>query len=185
MTVESALSSPRVMDILMKIGDIMQHVIIAGFGPVGRVLADALQRDSIPFTIIEINAATVRIQRSLGRSIVHGDAMDSDALKAAGIADASAVVITIPDPATATQICQLARSLAPNALIAIRTRHLSEANLARQLCADITVVEEIETAKAIATVVTAALKPGDQSTRAYAVGIASHGSGVRPARSTL
>ena len=145
----------------------------------GRVLADALQKDTISFTIIEMNAATVRSQRSLGRSIVQGDATDSDALQAAGIVDASAVVITIPDPTTATRICRLARTLAPSALIAIRTRHLSEANLARQSGADITVVEEIETAKAMTTVVTGALKPGDLSIRAYAVGNTGRDSGVR------
>ena len=161
----------------------MQHVIIAGFGPVGRVLADALQKDGMPFTVIEMNTATVRSQRSLGRSIVHGDATDPDALEAAGIADALALVITIPDPEIATRICRLARSLAPSALIAIRTRHLSEANVAKQLGADITVVEEIETAKAMATVVTAALKSGDQSTRSGVVGNAERDGGVRSTKS--
>jgi CPA2 family monovalent cation:H+ antiporter-2 len=165
------------------IGDTMQHVIIAGFGPVGRVLADTLQKENVPFIIIEMNEATVRSQRSLGRSIVQGDATNSDVLKAAGILDASAVVITIPDPQTATRICQSARALSSSALIAIRTRHLSEANLAKQLGADITVVEEIETARAMAMVVTAALKPGDQATRAGVVGNADRDSGVRSAKS--
>jgi voltage-gated potassium channel Kch len=147
------------------IGAIMQHVIIVGFGPVGRVLGDALIKDDVPFTVIEVNAATVSSQRSLGRSVIHGDASDPAVLASAGIGDASAVVITMPDPTTALRICEVARSLAPTAVIAIRTRHLSQALQARQLGADITVVEEIETARAMATVVTAALEPGEQSLR--------------------
>lgn len=157
----------------------MQHVIIAGFGPVGGVLAQTLLEHGVPFTVIEMNAATVRGQRSLGRSIARGDATNAEVLESAGIRDAMAVVITIPDPTTAMRICQVARSLAPSAVIAIRTRHLSEAFQAKQLGADITVVEEIETAKAMATVVTAALKPGDQSSSACADDGTELESGVR------
>lgn len=140
----------------------MRHVIIAGFGPIGRVLADALVEMGVSLTVIEVNGRTVRNQRSLGRSVIHGDASDPAVLTSAGIGYASAVVITMPEPTTALRVCEVARSLAPTAVIAIRTRLLREALQAKELGADITVVEEIETARAMTTAVTAALKPGDQ-----------------------
>lgn len=143
----------------------MTHVIIAGFGPVGRVLADALVDTGVSFTVIEMNAQTVSNQRALGRSVIHGDASDPAVLASAGIDDAAAVVITMPDSTTALRICEVARPLAPAAVITIRTRHLSEALQAKQLGADIAVVEEIETARAMATAVTAALKSADQPPR--------------------
>jgi monovalent cation:H+ antiporter-2, CPA2 family len=149
------------------IGDVMQHVIIAGFGPVGRVLADVLVESGVSFTVIEVNAQTVNNQRALGRSVIHGDASDPSVLASAGIGDASALVITIPNPTIALRICKTARALAPTAVIAIRTRHLSEALQAKQSGADVTVVEEIETAKAMTTAVTAALKSGNQPSRTF------------------
>ena len=143
----------------------MQHVIIAGFGPIGRVLADALLEHRVPFNVIDLNAGTVRRQKSLGRSIVHGDATNQEVLESVGIRSAAAGVITFPDPIAVLRTCQLARSLAPGALIAIRTRHLSDGLRARQLGADIAVVEEVETARAMATAVTTALKSGNQPPR--------------------
>ena len=39
------------------------HVVIAGFGPVGRAIADELSTASIPFTVIELNRAVQRQDR--------------------------------------------------------------------------------------------------------------------------
>lgn len=135
-----------------------QHVIIAGFGPIGRVLADALNERQTPSTVIELNAKTVSRQLALGRAIVHGDATRAEVLESAGIYEATAIVFTFPDLAAVLRGCELVRSMAPNAVIAVRTRHLSEALQARQLGAHITVVEEIVGADAMATAVTSALK---------------------------
>lgn len=159
----------------------MKHVIIAGFGPVGRVLADALIENGVPFTVVEMNSATVSSQRSLGRSVIHGDAADPAVLESARIGDASAVVITMPDSTTALRICEVARPLAPAAVIAIRTRHLSEALQAKQLGADIAVVEEIETSRAMTTAVTAALKSDDEPPRVCGDDSAHRESRVRSA----
>ncbi len=133
------------------------HIIIAGFGPVGRVLADALTKRSIAYHVIELNAQTVERQRSLGVSITLGDARQSRVLEEAGIDQAAAVVITIPDAEVALECCAIARELAPTAIIAVRTRHLSDALQAKRIGADITVVEEIEAANALEDVLTTAL----------------------------
>lgn len=133
------------------------HIIIAGFGPVGRVLADALTKRSVPYHVIELNADTVKRQRSLGVNITLGDARQAQVLDEAGIDQAAAVVITFPDAEVALECCAIARERAPAAIIAVRTRHLSDALQAKRLGADITVVEEIEAANALENVLTAAL----------------------------
>jgi len=136
------------------------HVIIAGFGPIGRVLADSLRALGTPFTVIEMNGATVRTQQSLGCAIIEGDASLPGVLEKAGIREASALAITLRDSAAAVRVCQVARSMRPagELTIAIRTRHLSESFEAKRQGADIAVVEEIETAKAMASVVAEAVK---------------------------
>jgi ribosome-associated translation inhibitor RaiA len=122
-----------------------KHVIIAGFGPVGRRLADILGEAGVPVTIIDSNARTVGTQESLGRSIVHGDTTDPGVLVAAGLRDAVALAITIPDGEAASRASQVAKSLSPAVFIAARTRHLSEALRATQLGADAVTVEELVT----------------------------------------
>ena len=136
------------------------HVIIAGFGPIGRVLADALREAGTPYSVIEMNPATVKTQSSLGCAIIEGDASDATVLERAGIRDASALAITLRDSAAGVRVCQVARSSRPagELTIAIRTRHLSESFEAKRAGADIAVVEEIETAKAMASVVAGAIK---------------------------
>jgi CPA2 family monovalent cation:H+ antiporter-2 len=131
----------------------MHHVIIAGYGPVGRTLADELAERNIPITILDTNPQTVRTQQSLGRAAVRGDATDPDALHAAGIRRAGALAITIPDAATAIDACAVARSLAPDLYIIVRTSHLSQATRAIQNGADSVTVEEIAAAEALARTV--------------------------------
>ncbi len=128
----------------------MQRVIIAGFGPVGRTLADELIQRDVPITILDTNPETIRTQQSLGHTAVLGDATNPTALQAAGIDKASALAITIPDGAAAVDACAAARALAPDLYIIVRTNHLSEGIRALQQGASSVTVEEIAAAEALA-----------------------------------
>ncbi|MFA6044618.1 MAG: cation:proton antiporter [Phycisphaerales bacterium] len=126
-----------------------RHVIIAGFGPVGRTLADRFAVLGIPFTVIELNPRTVQRQATLGRPIVYGDVTNPDVLESAGIEHADAVLLTIPDDEATLRACQAIRAAAPDVFIAARTNFLSGKFLAHQLGADLVTVEEIATAQAM------------------------------------
>ena len=126
-----------------------RHVVIAGFGPVGRTLADRFAVLGIPFTVIELNPRTVQRQTTLGRPIVYGDATNPDVLESAGIEHADAVLLTIPDDEATLRACQAIRAAAPDVFIAARTNFLSGKFLAHQLGADLVTVEEIATAQAM------------------------------------
>ncbi|HRJ49688.1 MAG: cation:proton antiporter [Phycisphaeraceae bacterium] len=134
------------------------RVIIAGYGPVGRSLADRLGKRGIPVTVIEMNPKTVERQATLGRSILYGDVTNPEVLESAGIRTADALVITVPDEMAVMRACQVARSLAPEIFIATRTTYLSQAIKARQLGADSVVVEEIVTAESMTALVTGLLE---------------------------
>lgn len=125
------------------------HVIIAGFGPVGRALADRLLTKGVPFTVVELNPRTVERQSGLGRRVVYGDITNSEVLESAGIRDADAVVITIPDSEIMLRAVQAIRRVAPMVFIAVRTGYLSGKVQAMQLGADHVTVEEIATAVAM------------------------------------
>jgi CPA2 family monovalent cation:H+ antiporter-2 len=122
------------------------HIILAGFGPVARALADRFDLRKIRYTIIELNATTVARQTTIGRTVVYGDATNREVLESAGIHEADGIILTIPDDETVLRACQAIRELAPEIFIAARTSYLSQAFRASQLGADHVTVEEIATA---------------------------------------
>lgn len=124
--------------------------IIAGFGPVGRAVADDLEKRGVKATIIELNPKTVERQHGLGRTIIYGDASNPEVLDKAGLATAKAAILTMPDEEAVLRACRLIRTLRPDIFIAARLNALSKALQAMQLGADHTVVEELATADAMA-----------------------------------
>ena len=136
-----------------------QRVINAGYGPVGRTLADALAERGLHLTIIDANPDTIRTQTSLGREAIHGDVADPRILEEAGVHDATALVVAIPDADKAIEACSVARSLVPDLFIAVRTGFLSEGIRAMQTGADSVTIEEIATAESLASSVLGHLSP--------------------------
>lgn len=112
------------------------HVIIVGFGLAGRCVADLLDGEKIPYTIIEKNDVTVETQRALGRTIVPGDAATTDTLIEAGLNTASILALTIPDETAVLEATSIARRLRPKLYIIARTNYASKGMRASQLGAD-------------------------------------------------
>jgi CPA2 family monovalent cation:H+ antiporter-2 len=125
------------------------HVIIAGFGPVGRAISEKFRRSGTPFTVIELNSETVEKQSRMGRSFVYGDVTNPEVLESAGVRHAEAVILTVPDEEATLRACRIIRAMAPEIFIATRTNFLSRAIMAQELGADHVVVEEIATAEAM------------------------------------
>jgi CPA2 family monovalent cation:H+ antiporter-2 len=125
------------------------HAIIAGFGPVGRALADRFEVLGIPYTVVELNPRTVSRQGKLGRTVIYGDVTNPEVLESAGLPHAMAVLLTVPDDETNLRACRVVRSLAPDVFIAARTSFLSGSFAAMQLGADVVTVEEVATASAM------------------------------------
>ncbi|MCC6676278.1 MAG: cation:proton antiporter [Phycisphaerales bacterium] len=134
------------------------RVIIAGFGPIGANLAERFRRLGVPHTIIELNPATVRRQTRLGRSIIYGDVTNPEVLESAGVREADAIILTIPDEEAMLRACEVIRNLSPRIFIAVRTNFLSRAIMARDKGADHVTVEEMETAQAMEREVVAAIR---------------------------
>lgn len=126
-----------------------RRVIVAGYGPVGRVIVDQLETDGLQVTIIELNLTTIERQLDLDKSIIYGDVSDPEILRLAGVHEAEALILTVPDEEAALQACHTARQMAPHIFIAARTSYVSKGLLASQAGADQVVVEEVVTAQAM------------------------------------
>lgn len=131
--------------------DPRKRVVIAGFGPVGRVVADRLGAAGFQITIVDINPETVRKQAGIGRRVVYGDITNEEVLHSAGVADADAVLLTMPDDEAALRATKHIREINTRAFVAVRTHYLSGAFLAKEAGADHVTVEEMATAEAMAS----------------------------------
>ena len=126
------------------------HIVIAGFGVVGRAIADRLEIAGVPFCVVDLNQQTVRMQRKLGRHALYGDISNPDVLESTNVEHAAGVVLTIPDDEATLRACRVVRTLSPHVFIAARTSFLSKAIAATQLGADHVTVEEVATADTMA-----------------------------------
>lgn len=134
----------------LEFGETAAHAIVGGFGPVGRAVAEELERLGLSITIVELNARTVEKQATLGRTIVYGDISNAGVLEAAGVQNAEAVILAAPDDDAMLRACERVRALRPDVMIVVRVTALSQGLKARTLGADHFVVEEIVTARAMA-----------------------------------
>lgn len=122
------------------------HVIIGGFGPVGRDVAQVLFDHGIEFVIVELNPRTVRDFKEKGFAIYFGDCANRVVLEEAGIRRARALVLAMPDAKAARRAARLARALNPKIVIVARTKYRLEVETFIREGADEVVEEEFETA---------------------------------------
>ncbi|MEW6233813.1 MAG: cation:proton antiporter [Candidatus Omnitrophota bacterium] len=127
------------------------HLIIVGFGLIGKNLARAARMADIPYVVVEMNPETVKRERAGGEPIFYGDAAQTAVLEHAGVKAARILAIVIADPAAARRITSLAREKNPSLFIVVRTRFLSEMKPLIDLGADEVIPEEYETSIEIFT----------------------------------
>ena len=99
-----------------------EHVILCGFGRVGQNVARVLESQGFEYIALDLDPARIRAARQAGDPVVFGDSADEELLATAGVANASAVVISFSDPATSIGILRSVRRLRPHVPVLVRTR---------------------------------------------------------------
>jgi monovalent cation:H+ antiporter-2, CPA2 family len=99
-----------------------RHVIICGYGRCGQNLARMLEREGIRYIALDLDPDRVRLAAAAGDSVVFGDSGRLQALMAAGLARASAVVVTFQEEASALKVLANTRSHAPQVPVIVRTQ---------------------------------------------------------------
>lgn len=118
------------------------EVVIIGFGPAGeRVAVDQASAGRTPL-VVDLNPGGAARASAIGADFHVGDATRREVLDRAGIKDAKVVVVTLPTPRVALQVCQLIRRLAPQAYLIVRARYHRHAGEFESLGAHAIVDEE-------------------------------------------
>lgn len=115
-----------------KISHVKDHIIVCGFGRMGRVLCETLHAKGVPFVLIESNPQRTAVADQRGYLYILGDAMTEQALEQAGVLRAKGLALCLRHDADNVFTTLSARGLNPTMTIIARSeRQESQAQLIR------------------------------------------------------
>ncbi|SDA24490.1 Kef-type potassium/proton antiporter, CPA2 family [Nitrosospira sp. Nsp18] len=129
---------------------VTSHVVLVGYGRVGRLISDTLVERGLSFVVAEQNRELVEGLRKRGIHAVAGDAAEPAVLIQAHIARAAMLVIAVPDTLRARRMIETARILNPPVEIIVRTHNEEEAALLRRESGGAVFLGEHELARSMA-----------------------------------
>ena len=138
------LQSVAMTTIAKRAINIEAHVIICGFGRCGQNLARLLELEKIPYFALDLDPDRVRQATAAGQTVAFGDAARLQSLAAAGMARASALVVSYQDTQSALRILNIVRTHAPKLPVIVRTIDDSDIERLRSAGATEVVPEAIE-----------------------------------------
>jgi CPA2 family monovalent cation:H+ antiporter-2 len=113
--------------------DLRRHVVLLGYGVVGRTVARVLTARSIPWIAIETDYRLVRAASAGGAPVIYGDAGSAAVLDVARVDAASTLVVALPDPLTVRHAITHAVARNPRLHVVARARSLADEAELRQL----------------------------------------------------
>lgn len=138
------------------IGELRNHVVLVGYGRVGREIGKALVRSGVPFVVIELNRDYVEQLRDDGIVAIHGDASSEPILDRVSLPTARMLVVATPDAFQARRMLERARKVNPRIQSLVRTHSAEEMELLQQAGYDLALMAEKELADRMARHVTGA-----------------------------
>jgi len=108
--------------------DDQPQVIVVGFGRFGQVVGRLLMANNKRITVLERDISVVSLMRKYGYKVYYGDATELELLRAAGAANAQAIVITCNEPEDVMTIVHLCQQHFPQLQIQARARGRVEAH---------------------------------------------------------
>jgi len=104
-----------------------QHIIICGYGHVGKQIATILEEDDYRYLCLDNNIETVKRAWLESQPVFYGDARNPKILSAARIDQAKAVVICVDHEGDALQILRIARQSCKCPIFArVRSEHAAD-----------------------------------------------------------
>ncbi len=137
--------------------DLSGHVIIAGYGRVGRTVARLLSEQMVPFVALDMSVPRAQEARKNGEPVFYGDAARHDVLERVGADRAAAIVITLNDYAASTKGVASVRSKWPKLPVFVRAHDLTHSQELMELGATGIVPETLEASLQLASDVLHAL----------------------------
>ena len=131
-----------------KINDIghnlIDHVILCGYGRSGQFLGRFLKEEHIPFIAIDMDLNRVNDASNAGELVMYGDASRRVVLNAAGIKNCKALIITYADDRASSKVLTVVRETYEDLPVIVRTADESSIALLQKEGATEVVPEVLE-----------------------------------------
>jgi monovalent cation:H+ antiporter-2, CPA2 family len=125
-------------------GSESSRVIIVGYGRVGALIGDMLDRHAIPFIAVDSSAGITSQARVDGKPVYYGDASRPEYLRRCGLETARAVVVTMDSTVANEAVVETTRRLRPDITLVARARDADHARALYALGVTDAVPETIE-----------------------------------------
>ncbi|MCU7611225.1 cation:proton antiporter domain-containing protein [Anaplasma capra] len=132
-------------ELVLDTKDLDQHVIVVGFGRVGRIVAKVLTAEHVNYIASDIQPVVVTAGREEGFPVYLGDLTKLETLTSMGIARAKAIIIAINNSVTTRKIISLVAHNFRDTIIVVRIPDLTNAATYRKLGAHYLIPETYET----------------------------------------
>lgn len=110
-----------------EIAELGGHVLIAGYGRVGRAVAEMLTEEKINYVALDLDSGLVARRRAKDEPVFFGDGRRADVLAKVGADRASAIVLTLDQEREAEEAVRDIRAHWPDIPIYARSRDLEHA----------------------------------------------------------
>ena len=125
-------------------------VLLVGFGRMGRKIGFVLDFMKMPYVAIDSNAALVDRERAEGKPVYFGDVKRAEVFRAAGVADASVVIVAIDDFEVTERVVSTLHAAYPAIPIFVRGHDMVRCQALKALGAQFTVSETLEASAELA-----------------------------------
>ncbi len=103
-----------------KMNRLKDHFIVCGYGRIGRTVVMGLEKERVPFVVIDNNQELEREFEEKGYFFLIDDATEEEVLKNAGVERAKAVISLLPTDADNLYVSITAKGLNPSVLVVTR-----------------------------------------------------------------
>ncbi|KGG11882.1 MULTISPECIES: potassium channel family protein [Prochlorococcus] len=132
------------------------HVIICGFGRIGKEIAQQLQFEGVQVLIVEVDSVRKIAAEEKGLNVLLADATLDETLLLAGIKQCRSLVVTLPSDAANLYVVLSARGLSPKCRLIARAESEEAANKLKLAGASVVVSPYVAAGRTMAST---ALRP--------------------------
>lgn len=129
--------------------ELKDHVVVCGYGSVGKYIGRALMLAKIPYIAIDYNYYSVEFARRAGVDIMYGDCTDIDILDYAQVDTASVLICAVPSKQAQETIVLHAKTLNRKILILTRVGDEDQQQRMKDLGAEVVIQPEFEASLAM------------------------------------
>jgi len=129
--------------------NLTNHIVLIGYGRLGRHISKLIQKDGIEFVAIEGDIEIVKNAQKSNLPVIFGNASQKNILESVNIKDASSVIISIGNSKKLNHICEVVNDLTHNTKTIVKVNRFEEKELLSKLNLSHVIVETENTALAM------------------------------------